>query len=413
MTDKQQPKEGHAHTMHEREKQKKWSFTPSAMVLIVGLAVIVGFAAGSRSDQIIAAIAPTLGFRVETGKLDLSSVQNTYQQLSTNFNGKLDSQALIDGASKGLVAAAGDIHTEYFTGKEAEKFDNDLNGTIGGGIGAQIGMREDKPTVIGVLKGSPAEKEGIAAGDIILSVNDESVEKKTVDQTVQKIRGEVGTTVKLAVLREDEPKEFTITREEIVSPSVTSKIEGDTGIMTVAMFNKDTGEQALAAAQEFKNKGVKKVILDLRDNGGGTLEAAPELAGLWLDDKVIVSERRDGKVEGEQRSGSNALLAGIPTIVLVNGGTASASEIVTAAFKEHNVATVIGEKTYGKGTVQTVIRLNNGAMLKVTVQRWFTPNGKNIDGKGLTPDQEVKLTKDDVNANRDPQLDAARQRLDK
>ncbi len=393
------------------EKQKRWNFIPSTFVLIVGLAIVVGYIAGTRNDQIMAAAAPLVGMHVETSDIDLSSVEDTFRALKSDFDGNLDQKALIQGASKGLVTAAGDIHTEYFTAKEAEQFKNDLTGDIGGGIGAEIGLRDNKPTVIRTLKDTPAEKAGLAAGDQLLLVNDKNIAKQTVEQVVQKIRGDVGSTVKLTVLRNDEQKEFTITREEITSPSVDSKIEGDVGTLSISRFDEKTGALARTAAQEFKDKGVKKVILDLRDNGGGYLSAAPEVAGLWLDDKIVVSERRKGQQMDEQRSPRDAILAGIPTVVLVNGGTASASEIVTAALKEYGVVTVIGEKTYGKGTVQKMTELDDGALLKVTIQRWYTPKGHNIDKKGITPDQVVTLTKDDVTAGNDPQLSAARQQL--
>lgn len=410
MTDEKQPKGTHV----PRAKQKQLSFLPSTFVLIIGLAIVVGYAAGTRNDQIVSTVAPILGFKVETGKLDLSSVQTTFQQLKSNFDGKLSDEALIEGASKGLVAAAGDIHTEYFTSKEAAQFKDDLNGTIGGGIGAQIGMREDHPTIVSVLKDTPAEKQGLIAGDVLLSVNDEEIGKLTVDQVVNKIRGDVGTTVKVTISRNGQVKDVTLTREEITSPSVTTKVDGDVGIMTIARFDEQTADAARNAAQQFKQQNVKKVILDLRDNGGGYLSAAPQVAGLWVSgDKVIVSERKDGTILDEQRSGDNAPLAGIPTVVLVNAGTASAAEIVTSALKEYGVASVVGQKTYGKGTVQTMLNLDSGALLKVTIQRWYTPKGNNVDKKGITPDQTVDLTRDDVNTGHDPQLDAAKQRLSK
>lgn len=411
MTDKAPVKREDRSVPHET--QKRWSFTSSALVLIVGVSLLVGYAAGTRNDQIVAAVGPVIGLKQETGTLDLSSVQDTFRTLKSNFDGDLDEKALIQGASQGLVAASGDIHTQYFTEKEAEKFKDDLSGEIGGGIGAEIGIREDTPTIIRTLKDTPAERAGLKSGDKIVMINEEAVGKQTVDQVVQKIRGEIGSTVKLTIVRDGEAKEFTITREEITSPSVESKIDGDTGVLTITRFDEKTGESARIAAQEFVSKGVKKVILDLRDNGGGYLSAAPDVAGLWLENKIIVSERVKGKIEGEQRSGSNAPLKGLPTVVLVNEGTASASEIVTAALKEYGVASVVGEKTYGKGTVQSMVDLNNGALLKVTIQRWYTPKGNNLDKKGITPDQIVGLTKEDVDAERDPQLEAALARLAK
>jgi len=411
VTDKAPAQRDSSATPHDT--QKRWNFTPSAFALIVGVAVIVGYAAGTRNDQILAAVAPVIGLKQETGTLDLSSVQNTFRTLKSNFDGDLDEQALIQGASQGLVAASGDVHTQYFTEKEAKQFKDDLSGEIGGGIGAEIGVREDQPTVVRTLKDTPAERAGLKAGDQIAMVNDEVVGKQTVDQVVQKIRGEVGSTVKLTIVRDGEAKEFTITREEITSPSVESEIRGDVGILTITRFDEKTGETSRIAAQEFVSKGVKKVVLDLRDNGGGYLSAAPDVAGLWLDNKVVVSERVKNQVKGEQRSGNNALLKGLPTVVLVNEGTASASEIVTAALKEYGAISVVGEKTYGKGTVQSMVDLNDGALLKVTIQRWYTPQGKNLDKKGITPDEVVGLTKEDVDAERDPQLEAALSRLAK
>lgn len=408
-TPPQKHEQKHAHT----QKQKKWSFSPGAFLLIVSVVAAIGYIGGTRHDQIVATAGPILGFKVATGTIDLSSVQNTYRQLAANFDGDLDTKALIEGASKGLVAASGDAHTEYFTQKEAEQFKNDLSGDIGGGIGAEIGLREERPTIIRTLADTPAEKSGLLAGDQIYAVNGEEVGEQTVEEVVQKIRGEIGSTVKLSVVRDEQVKEFTITRAQITSPSVTSSIDGDVGTLRISRFDENTGDDARVAAQDFKSKNVKKVILDLRDNGGGYLSAAPEVAGLWLDNKVVVSERVKNQTKAEQRSGSNPLLAGLPTVILVNGGTASASEIVTAALKEYNVASVVGEKTYGKGTVQTMVDLNDGTLLKVTIQRWYTPKGNNIDKKGITPDQIVALTKDDVNAGRDPQLDAARARLAK
>ncbi len=407
------PPQKHEHAHARTQKQKKWSFSPATFLLIIGVVAVIGYVGGTRNDQIITSVGPILGFKVATGTVDLSSVQNTYRQLSANFDGNLDTNALIEGASKGLVAASGDAHTEYFTQKEAEQFKNDLSGDIGGGIGAEIGLREDHPTIIRTLTDTPAEKSGLLAGDQLYAINGEAVGKQTVEEVVQKIRGEVGSTVKLSVVRSEEVKEFTITRAKITSPSVTSSIDGEIGILRISRFDENTGDDARTAAAEFKSKNVKKVILDLRDNGGGYLSAAPEVAGLWLNNKVVVSERVKNQTKAEQRSGTNPLLAGLPTVILVNGGTASASEIVTAALKEYNAASVVGEKTYGKGTVQTMIDLNNGTLLKVTIQRWYTPKGNNIDKKGITPDEIVSLTKDDVNANKDPQLDAARTRLAK
>jgi carboxyl-terminal processing protease len=379
--------------------------------ITIAIVAAVGFVAGTRSNELLGAIAPVFGFKVETGTLDLASVQRTYQQLKANYDGNLDTTKLIEGASRGLVAGAGDEYTVYMDSKEATSFDNDLTGQIGGGVGAEIGVRSGQPTILRVLADNPAEKAGMKVGDVIVAINDESTNGWPSDKAAGKIRGEVGTTVKLVVMRESEKREFTLTRATVTNPSVQSRVENGLGILTVTRFDDQTYTLAKQAAQTFRQQNVKGVILDLRDNGGGYLQAAQDVAGLWLDNKVVVSERTNGKVTDELRSGSDTVLAGTPTVVLVNAGSASASEIVAGALQDYGVAKLVGEKTFGKGTVQKVLDLGGGAKLKVTIARWYTPKGKNITKSGIMPDQKVELTMTDADAGRDPQLQAAQTRL--
>lgn len=381
--------------------------------LTIAIVAVVGFIAGTRGTELVGAIAPVLGFKVETGTLDLSAAQKTYQQLKANYDGTVDNQKLIDGASRGLVAAAGDKYTVFMDATEAKQFDNDLSGQIGGGIGAEIGVRNNKPTVIRVIADNPAEKAGLKAGDVIVAVNDQDSTSWLADKTAEQVRGEVGTSVKVSILRGGEKKDFTITRSAVTNPSVRSEVHDGVGTLTISRFDGETSGLARKAAQDFKQQQVKKVILDLRDNGGGYLTAAQDVAGLWLDNKTVVTERTDGKQTDDLKSGGNPILAGIPTVVLVNGSTASASEVVAGALQEYKVATLIGEKTFGKGTVQKVIDLGNGTRLKVTVARWYTPHGRNITKDGIDPDQKVGLSADDVNANLDPQLVAAKDYFNK
>lgn len=379
----------------------------------MGLVFVVGYAGGTRNDQVTALVAPVLGLKVETGSLDLASVQATYRALKANYDGDIDTQALISGASRGLTAATGDPYTVYMDREEAEEFNKDLKGNIGGGIGAEIGNRNGQPTVTRTLTDAPAQESGVQAGDIIVGVNEESTQGWSVSDTVSKIRGEIGTTVKLTVLRSGAAKEFTITREEITSPSVDSEIKDGIGIITMRRFDDTTADAARKAAMDFKRQNVKGVVLDLRGNGGGLLSAAQDVAGIWLDRKVVVAEKTGGKTTNELKTGSSPILDGMPTVVLVDSGSASASEIVAGAFKDHKVATLIGEKTFGKGSVQKLMDLQDGSVLKVTVAQWFTPNGKNINKEGIAPNQKVDLTADDANADRDPQLDAAKAFLNK
>lgn len=380
--------------------------------LAIALVAVVSFVAGTRGSEILGAVAPALGFKVETGTLDLGSVQKTYQQLKANYDGTLDEQKLIDGASRGLVEAAGDDYTVFMDAEEAEAFNDDLTGQIGGGIGAEIGVRNDMPTIVRILADNPAQKAGLLAGDVIIAVNDQPSADWTAAKAAEEIRGEVDTTVKLTIVRDGEEKDITITRATVTNPSVQSKVENGIGTLTITRFDGETTRLAREAAQRFTQQNVTGVILDLRGNGGGYLTAAQEVAGLWLDDKVVVSERTNGRVIDELKSGSNSILGGVPTVVLMDGSSASASEIVAGALQDHGAATLVGETTFGKGTVQKVIDLGAGTLLKVTIARWYTPNGKNITEGGIEPDKQVSLSAEDVNAGRDPQMAAAKKQLE-
>jgi carboxyl-terminal processing protease len=290
--------------------------------------------------------------------------------------------------------------------QEAEEFNRDMSGEVSG-IGAEIGVRTDQPTIIRTLEDSPASKSGIMAGDVIVGVNDESMKGSTSDVVASKIRGEAGTTVKVSVLRDKELKEFNIVRAKVNNPSVRWEIRDNVGVIIMNRFDSEAASSTRAAAKEFKSKGVKAVVLDLRDNGGGYLDAARDVASIWLKDKVIVTEKSGGTVTGTERSSGDPILEGVKTVVVVNGGSASASEIVAGALQEYGAATIVGEKTFGKGSVQQIINLADGRILKVTIAKWYTPKGKNITKEGITPDQTVIMTAADTNAGKDPQMDAA------
>lgn len=383
----------------------------ATLVLIVGAALLVGFVVGTRGDQILATVGPVLGFKTDTTKLDLSSVEATYEKLEANYDGDLDIQKLVYGANRGMVEAAGDPYTVYMDPDEAEKFNKDLEGDIGAGIGAEIGMRSDRATILRVLPNHPAEKAGVHGGDIIASVNGESAAKWDSDTAAKAIRGEKGTTVKLTVIRNGELKEFTITRDIINNPSVESRVEGNVGIIKISRFDTETGALARKAAESLKAQGVKGVIVDLRSDGGGYLDAARDVAGIWLNNAVVATQRNGNVVISQEKTGSSAILGDVKTVVLVDGGSASASEILAAALRDNGKAKLVGEKTFGKGSVQQMVDLDGGAQLKVTIARWYTPKGINVDEKGLIPEKEVKLTQQDLDADRDPQLDEAKKAL--
>lgn len=373
-----------------------------AFILVAGVGYAVG-TINSNGQLFGGAFGQLLG----KGELDLASVQQTYQELTANFDGEIDKTKLIEGANRGMVEALGDQYTVFMNAEETTQFDDSLTGNIGGGIGVEIGIRNDVPTVVRVLKDNPAEKAGLMVNDVVTKVNGETTEGLALNDVVGKIRGEAGTSVKLTVVRDGGEKELSITRETVTNPSAYGEIKNGVGIMTVSRFDNETGSLARAVAQNFKKEGVKSVVLDLRGNGGGYVTAAQALAGVWLDNQLVVTEKRNNTVVDDLKSTGTPILNGVPTVVLVNQSSASASEIVAGALHDHKVATLLGETTFGKGSVQKLVGLMNDSTLKVTVARWYTPAGVNISEKGIAPDTVVKRTADDINANRDPQLDAA------
>jgi carboxyl-terminal processing protease len=375
--------------------------------LTIAIVAVVGFVAGTRQNEVYSVVGSLFGVHISTDTIDTSSLQSTYQRLQENYDGTLDIPKLIEGANRGMVAAVGDDYTTFMSGDEASQFDKDLSGNIGGGIGAEIGVRNNQPTILRTLADTPAQKAGLKAGDVIVMVNSKEASNWTASETAEAIRGDIGTTVKLTVVRDGEPHEFSITRAEIISPSVEGEVKDGIGILTMRRFDSETSALAKKAAEDFKRNNVKGVIVDLRGNGGGYLTAAQDVAGMWLDNKIIVSERRGGEVQEELRSNSNPILKDVPTVVLVDESSASASEIVAGALQDYGAAQLVGQTTFGKGTVQKLVSLDNGAQLKVTIARWYTPKGRNITSEGIKPDKEIELSADDVNAGRDPQKDAA------
>ncbi len=362
----------------------------STLVLFSAFTLILGFAGGSRIDDLRNLIAPVFGLK-KVEKIDFSNVEKTYQALVSNYDGEIDKQKIIEGASKGLVEAAGDKYTEYMTSKEAEEFNKSLSGDVGTGVGIELAKDSDIVKVVRVLPKNPAASAGILAGDVISKVNDEDVLKKSTSEVSKKIRGDSGTTVKITVIRGEEKKDFSVTRAKIENPSV--ELSKNNGIATLSIYRFDSESGALAKkyAEEIKNEGISKVILDLRGNGGGYVQAAKTVASLWLEkNALIVSEKTGSKTFEEIRATGENPLKGIKTVILLDNSSASASEIVAGALKEHKAARIVGEKSYGKGSVQTTIDMPDGALLKVTIAKWFTPSGKNISNNGISPDVEIK-----------------------
>jgi carboxyl-terminal processing protease len=340
--------------------------------------------------------------------LDYTSVESVYDSLRANYDGQLDVNKLIEGLKKGLADATGDPYTVYLTADEAKELNEQLTGKFEG-IGAELGRDSDKNVIIiAPLPGTPAEKAGLRSRDIIVQINGESASGLSVDEAKDKIRGAKGTPVKLRIVRDGSAQDIEIVRDTITISSVNSKIlDGNIGYMQITRFGEDTASKARQAASQFKQAGVGGIIVDVRSNPGGLLDSAIDVSSLWLNKKTVLTERRGGEVVKTFTSKGQATLAGIPTVVLIDEGSASASEITAGALRDNNTATLIGTKTFGKGSVQQLVKFLEGDELKVTIARWYTPAGKNIDGQGIEPDQKVERTEEDFKTGRDPQLDAA------
>ena len=360
---------------------------------------VIGFAIGTRYQNSLAR------FR---GGLDYSELQAVYNQLQRNFAGTLDSNKLMQGAAAGMVEAVGDPHTVFFTQEEATEFLGDLSGEFEG-IGVELGTNsEGQLEIVTPLDDSPARRAGLRPRDVIAAIDDRDSLRMTPMQASTLIRGDAGTSVKLTILRGGETLEFEITRARILNPSARWEIKDGIGYMRISQFGSDTADLTRRAAQEFRDNQVRGVVLDLRGNGGGYVEAARSVASLWLTSgTVIVQEEAGARTLNTIRTRGSSPLNGIKTVVLVDGGSASASEIVAGALQDHNAAIIIGTQTFGKGVVQQIFSLPSGAELKITIARWLTPNGRDIDETGITPDEIVEMTAEQFNSGNDTQLNRA------
>jgi len=387
------------------KKQKKVSVYTLIGLFVAGSVFTSGWLFGSgklslRSDSLVP-------IALDNRQAPTKGIDEVYQQIKDNFDGQPTDEDFLNNLKKGLASATGDTYTEFFTAEETKQFNEGLNGTFEG-IGAELGKEGNLIVIVAPIKGAPAEKAGILPGDVITEINGESAEDITVSEAVTKIRGPKGEEVTLTIVREGEEIVVKIVRDTISIASVEWEIQGTTGVISIGRFGDDTVSLTRKAAQELKDKGATDIVLDVRGNPGGLLDAAVGVSGIWLPKgTTVLEEKRNGEVVQTFKTDSQPILAGIPTVVLINGGSASASEIVAGALHDQKAATLIGTQSYGKGSVQRVIPLNGGGSLKVTIARWFTPAGKNIDKEGISPDQEVKLTADDREAKRDPQLQKA------
>jgi carboxyl-terminal processing protease len=333
--------------------------------------------------------------------------------IEKSFYGDLpDTQHLAWGAIRGAMETLNDPHSTFLEPQPRQREKENLSGRFGG-IGAYVSQAPDGSIVLDPMPDLPAERAGIQKGDAILEIDDTPLaEGATVDDVVTLLRGDVGTEVKLALRRagQEAPVTVEITREEIPTPSVEWRMLEEapgTGYVRITIFSDRTGRELTEALDELNTQGMTKLILDLRGNGGGLLGAAIDVSDQFLSDGVILYEAEKGEPDAAKMAKRGGEYLSGPMVVLVDGGTASASEIVTGALQDRDRATIVGEKTYGKGSVQSVFDLSDGSSIHVTSAQWFTPNHHQISGEGLSPDVEVSITEDDRNQGLDPQLQRA------
>ncbi len=386
-----------------RSKVIKWSLiSVAAIVVAVGL-VILGINIGN--GQISFGRSNLTGL---PSQLNYTTVNQVYQSLRENYDGKLTETQVLNGIKEGLAASANDPYTEYFTRAEASSFNDELNNSFSG-IGAELSQNSQGIIeIIAPITGTPAAKAGLQPDDLIASINGQSTSGMTTDQAVNLIRGKAGTKVTLGIIRDSQQLNVAITRENITVPSVNTKIlNGNIGYMQITTFANDTSSLAQQDAQKFANEHVKGIILDLRDDPGGLVTAAVNVSSLWLPNgQTIFSERRGSTILQTYYSVGGDILHGIPTVVLINGGSASASEITAGALHDNGDAYVIGNQSFGKGVVQQLINFSDGSELKVTIASWYRPDGQNIEHKGITPDKVVNMPSSSSNTT-DTQLNAA------
>lgn len=396
-------------------KSRKIRFILKAYICLVVLLIVFLAGVYIGTDWNIAKktaqlVKSSLGVETLSEEIDFSIYHDVWEAIQKRYvNRPVNDKDLFYGSLVGLAAATGDPYTNFFDPQMAEIFNQEISGTFDG-IGIEIGIKNNQLMVISPLRGTPADKAGILDGDLILKIDDRETSTMTLDEAVSLIRGERGTQVKLTVARvgKDELLEFTITRETIKVKSATyKKLDSNLAYIELSMFSDDTIKEFTAIANQIVLDKPQGIILDLRNNPGGYFDVAIDAAGMFINNEVIVIEDKPGEERKEYSSSDQAGLSGYPLVVLVNGGSASAAEIVAGALQDHGVATLVGEKTFGKGSVQEIETFADGSSLKLTVAKWLTPNGSSIQDNGITPDIEIELTEDDYNQDLDPQLDRA------
>jgi carboxyl-terminal processing protease len=339
------------------------------------------------------------------------SVWNTLKEKSIYYKDNPNEEAIY-GAISGLAESLGDPYTTFMGPKETKEFNESLQGSFSG-IGAEVGIKDNLLTIIAPLKNSPSEKAGLMAGDKIIKIQGEIAANYSINEAISKIRGEQGTEVELEIYRNGSPetKLIKIMRDIIVIPTISTETKNDVFIITVHNFGEKVSKEFQKSLIDFKNSGKNKIIIDLRGNPGGYLESAVDMASYFLPQgKTIVTEDLPKKSQKQIHTsyGHKLLNQTNPKVViLLDAGSASASEIFAGALRDHNVAKIVGTKSYGKGSVQELIPMPQNTSLKVTIAKWITPNGRVIEKNGIDPDVEVKFVYDEKDTKKDNQMEKA------
>jgi carboxyl-terminal processing protease len=399
------------------QNETNWFKAP---LLVGGVLVVVAFVSGLYIGvQQSEAGAPVFaGSGSEPpADVDLTPLWKTWNAIIEKYvpastTAPITSEQMVYGAAQGLAESLGDPYTVFLPPKESEVFQEDIRGNFEG-VGMEIGVRGEALVVISPLKGTPAERAGIQSGDRIMEIDGTSTEGMTVDEAVQRIRGERGTVVELTIARKGSNEFLTIpvTRDVISIPTIQTELRPD-GVFVIRLFNFSALSPGLfrGALREFIETDSTQLVFDLRGNPGGFLEAAIDMASWFLPSgKVVVTEDfGNGDDPRIHRSkGYNVFNENLEMVVLVNQGSASASEILAGALQEHGLAILVGTKTFGKGSVQELVNITDNTSLKVTVARWLTPNGRSLSENGLEPNITIEVTQEDIDAGRDPQLERA------
>lgn len=347
--------------------------------------------------------------------IDFSLFWKVWQKVSEQYldRGAVDAQKMFYGAISGMVQSVGDPYTVFLTPDQNKGVREELSGSFDG-VGIQLGYRDKQLVVIAPLKGTPADKAGVRAQDAIAKIGDKDTFNMTLPEAVSLIRGKKGTKIKLTLVRQgqDEPIVVELTRDTIKIKSVEVQfLENNIAWVKLSRFGEDTNKEWDGAVDEMVKNNAKGVILDVRNNPGGLLEVAIHIASDFLDGGVVLQRESAGSVKEPIGVVKKGKLLNIPVVAMVNKGSASASEIVAGALQDRGRAKLVGEQSFGKGTVQDSQDLEKGAGLHITIARWLLPSGKWINSTGLTPDYKVEISEDDAKGGRDPQLDRAKELL--